>query len=95
MTDGMHSYVTLCKNLRIALHKLEELGRILEKDLWVRAHSKENTVEQFRREIAPVELNGSKEITTSRYLEQIRNDNTNLSRYLQHTRTNGKREVND
>ena len=32
------------KNLRIALGKLEESGKILGKDLWVRAHSIENTV---------------------------------------------------
>ena len=31
-------------NLRIAPGKLEESGKILGKDLWVRAHSKENTV---------------------------------------------------
>ena len=41
MTDGIHSYVTLCKNLRIALDKLEKSGRILEKDMWVRAHSED------------------------------------------------------
>ena len=29
------------KNLGIAPGKLEESGKILEKDLWVRAHSKE------------------------------------------------------
>jgi hypothetical protein len=29
------------KNLRIAPEKLEESGKILEKDPWVRAHSKE------------------------------------------------------
>ena len=29
------------KNLGIALGKLEESGKILGKDLWVRAHSKE------------------------------------------------------
>ena len=35
------------KDLRIASGKLEESGKILGKDLWVRAHSKENTVERF------------------------------------------------
>ena len=35
------------KNLGIAPGKLEESGKILGKDLWVRAHSKENTVEQL------------------------------------------------
>ena len=38
---------TLKRNFRIAPGKLEESSKILEKDLWVRAHSKENTVEQF------------------------------------------------
>ena len=35
------------KNLGMAPRKLEESGKILGKDLWVRAHSKENTVERF------------------------------------------------
>ena len=44
--------------------KKEESGKILEKDLWVRAHSKEITVEKdCLRDIAPVELNGLNEIT--------------------------------
>ena len=40
----IHSYIKLQKTLGIAPDKLEELGKILGKDLWVRAHSKENTV---------------------------------------------------
>ena len=40
-----HSYVKLGKEFRIAPGKLEESGKILGKDLWVRAHSRENTVE--------------------------------------------------
>ena len=40
--------------LRISPGELEESGKILEKDLWVRAHSKENTIERFKREVAPV-----------------------------------------
>ena len=40
--------------------KLEESGKILGKDMWVRAHSKENTVERFKTDTALVELNGSK-----------------------------------
>ena len=75
-------------NLGIAPGKLEESGKILGKDLWVRAHSKENTVDRFWREIAPVELNGLNEITTSKHLERIENGNTSLVRYLQHSRTN-------
>ena len=35
---------TFEKNLGITPDKLEESGKILGKDLWVRAHSKENTV---------------------------------------------------
>ena len=66
MTDGIHSYVKLRKNLRITPGKLEELGKILGKDLWVRAHSKETPLElPLGIEIAPVELNGLREITTS------------------------------
>ena len=56
---------------------------------------KRNTVERFEREIAPVELNGLNEITTSKYLEWIENGNTSLPRYLEHFRTNEKREVKD
>ena len=46
------------RNLMVAPGKLEELGKILGKNMWVRAHSKENTVEGLLEiEIAPVELN--------------------------------------
>ena len=41
MTDGIHSYINFGKNLRIAPGKLGESGKILGKDMWVRAHSKE------------------------------------------------------
>ena len=58
------------KNLGITPGELEESGKILEKDLWVRAHSKENTVERFKREAAPVELNGLNEGTSSKELER-------------------------
>ena len=70
-----HTYVKLRKEFRIALGKLQESGKILEKDLWVRAHSKENTVERFKRDVAPVELNGLTEITISKELERIENGN--------------------
>ena len=54
-------------NLRIAPGKLEESGKILEKDLWVRAHSKDTPLKRsLEREIAPVELNGLNEVTTSK-----------------------------
>ena len=63
MTDENHTYVKLRKEfLRIALRELEKSGKILGKDLWDRAHSKENTVERFTREKAPVELNGLNKI---------------------------------
>ena len=63
----IHSYVKLGKELRITLEKLEESGKILAKDPWVRAHSKETPLNDYlKREIAPVELNGLNEITTSK-----------------------------
>jgi hypothetical protein len=47
--------------------KLEESGKILGKDLWVRAHSKETPLElMLEREIAPVDLNGLNEVTTTK-----------------------------
>ena len=73
-------------NLGIAPGKLEESGKILGKDVWVRAHSKETTLEGFKRKIAPVELNGLNEVTTSKWLELMRSGYTNLQRYLQHSR---------
>ena len=41
----IHSYLTLEKNLRITPGELEESGKILGKDLWVRAHSKETPLQ--------------------------------------------------
>ena len=61
----IHSYVKFLKNLRIAPENLEESGKILGKDLWVRDHSRETPLKRFEGEIAPVELNGLNEITTS------------------------------
>ena len=59
MTDVNHSYVTLWKEFA----GKEESGKILGKNLWVRAHSKEITVEKdCLRDIAPVELNGLNKI---------------------------------
>ena len=75
-------------NLRITPKKLEESGKILGKDLWVRAHSKDTPLSDcLKREIAPVELNGLNEITTSKELERIENVTVNLLRYLQHSGT--------
>ena len=44
----IHSYVKLQKEFRIALGKLEESGKILGKDLWVRAHSKETLLNDLK-----------------------------------------------
>ena len=41
MTDDNSYSRQAIKDLRIAPVKLEESGKTLEKDLWVRAHSKE------------------------------------------------------
>ena len=52
--------------------KLEESGKILEENLWARAHSKEKTpLKRFKTEIAPVELNGLNEITSLKELERM------------------------
>ena len=81
MTNGIPSYVKLRKNSRVTPGKLEELGKILGKDLWVRAHSKETPLKQLLEiGIALVELNGLREITTSKYVEQILNGKMNLLR---------------
>ena len=80
MTDD-NSFLrqTLKRNLRIAPGKLKELGKILGKDMWVRAHSKETLLNDYlKREITPVELNGLNEIPISKELERIQSANTNL-----------------
>ena len=67
MTDDNLFLRQTLKDLRITLVKLEESGKILGKDLWVRSHSRENTIERLlEKEIAPVELNDLNEITTSK-----------------------------
>ena len=60
----IHTYVKLQKGFENSSGKLEESCKILGKDLWVRAHSKETPLKRFKREIAPIELNGLNEITT-------------------------------
>ena len=62
----IHSYVKLSKNLRIAPDKLEESGKILGKDLWVRPTKKNTPLNNCLKDIAPVELNDLNEITTSK-----------------------------
>ena len=38
LTDEIHSYIKLQKGFENSSGKLEESGKILGKDLWVRAH---------------------------------------------------------
>ena len=46
-------------------------------------------------EIAPVELNGLNEITTSKDLERMQSGKHESSRYLEHFGTNEQREMNE
>ena len=67
-----HSYVKLQKEFRIAPGELEESGKILGKDLWVRAHSKDTPLNDYLKgEIAPVELKDLNEITSSKELGRM------------------------
>ena len=43
----IHSYVKLRKEFGNNSRKIEESGKILGKDLWVRAHSKETPLEKI------------------------------------------------
>ena len=53
---------------------LDESGKIMGKDLWVRAHSRETPLNDcLKGGIAPVELNGLNEIIISKWLQQIKN----------------------
>jgi hypothetical protein len=47
----IHRDVKLGKNLRITPKKLEELGKILEINLWIRAHSKETLLKMIEEEM--------------------------------------------
>ena len=53
--------------LRITPGKLEESGKILGKDLWVRAHKKKKPLEGYVEQIddAPEQLKYLNEVTTS------------------------------
>ena len=51
MTDDNPFLRQTLKRILEALGKLEESGKILGKDLWVRAHSKENTVERLKERL--------------------------------------------
>ena len=48
MTDDNSFLRQTLKDLRIAPVKLEESGKILGKDLWVRAHSKETSLKDLK-----------------------------------------------
>ena len=70
LTDGNSFLRQTLKDLRITPERQEESGKILGKDLWVRAHSKETPLNDYlKKENAPVELNGLNEITSSKELE--------------------------
>ena len=68
MTDG-NSFLrqTSKRILRTSPEELEESGKILGKDLWVRAHSKETPLKRFVEQIddAPEQLKYLNEVTTS------------------------------
>ena len=58
--------------LRISPGELEESGKILGKDMWVRAHSKETPLKRLlEKEKAPIELDDLNEITSSKELERM------------------------
>ena len=79
LTDEIHTYVKLRKEfLRIAPGELEESGKILGKDLWVRAHSKETPLNNLKRDNAPIEIKDLNERTSSKDLERKQSGNTNL-----------------
>ena len=84
LTDDNSFLRQTLQDLRITLGKREESGKILEKDLWVRAHSKETPLKDLR-ENAPVELNVLNEIIPSKELERMHIGNANLLRYLEHS----------
>ena len=47
----IHFDVRLWMNLRITLGKLEESGKMLEKYLWVRAHSKDTPLNDLKERL--------------------------------------------
>ena len=67
LTDEIHTYVKLQKNLRIPPGKSEESRKILGKDLWVRDHRKETPLERIVEQIddAPEQLRYLNKVTTS------------------------------
>ena len=70
MTDGKSFLRQTSKRiLRTSPGELEESGKILGKDLWVRAHSKETPLNNLKRDNAPVEIKDLNERTSSKDLE--------------------------
>ena len=51
MTDDNSFLHQTLKYLRIAPVKLEESGKILEKDMWVRAHSKDTPLNDLKERL--------------------------------------------
>ena len=47
----IHSYIKLGNKFENGSEKLEELGKILGKDLWVRAHSKETPLNDLKERL--------------------------------------------
>ena len=78
MTDDNPFLRQTLKRILEAPGKLEDSGKILGKDLWVRAHSKGTPLEWFKRKIASVELIGLNERTSLKDLERMQSGNTNL-----------------
>ena len=70
LTDDNSFLHQTLKRILEAPGKLEESGKILEKGLWVRAHSKEPPLNDcLKGEIAPVELNDLNEIASSKEID--------------------------
>ena len=78
LTDDNSFLCPTWKRIWEASGKLEESGKILEKDLWVRAHSKETPLNNLKRDNAPVEIKDLNERTSSKDLERMHSGNTNL-----------------
>ena len=82
----IHSYVKLGKDFAKLREKLEESGKILGKTCGL-GPTQRNTVEKIKGEIAPVELKGLNEVTSSKDLERKQSGKHESSRYLQHSGT--------
>ena len=63
LTDEIHTYIKLRKGFENSSGKLEESGKILGKDLWVRAHSKETPLNNYlKRRMHRLNLKGLNDI---------------------------------